>query len=132
VELSALKVTRDTTLGDLRFNEGALEGARKLVAPVAAEALARVTLKTPLSKIPFYRGNGCDQCSHTGMRGRQGLYEVMFMTPAIRKMILQNCAADELRDFAVSQGMLTLRMDGWLKIIKGVTAVDQVIRETSA
>jgi type IV pilus assembly protein PilB len=132
VELSALKVSKDATLGDLRFNDSALEGARKQAAPVAAEALGKATLKTKVSAIPFYRGRGCDQCAGTGLRGRQGLYEVMYMTPAIRKMILQNAAADELRDFAVSHGMLTLRMDGWLKLIKGVTTVEQVIRETSA
>jgi type IV pilus assembly protein PilB len=53
------------------------------------------------------------------------------MTGPIRKLILQNAGADDIKDFAIEQGMLTLRMDGWLKIIKGLTTVDQVIRETS-
>jgi type IV pilus assembly protein PilB len=132
VELSAMKVSPTTTLSDLRFNEEALVGARKAAAPAAADALDRVTLNTPFSEIPFYRGRGCDQCAGSGLRGRQGLYEVMYMTAALRKMILQNAGADELKDFGVAQGMLTLRMDGWLKIIKGVTTVEQVIRETSA
>jgi type IV pilus assembly protein PilB len=132
VELSAMKVSPTTTLSDLRFNEEALVGARKAAAPAAADALDRVHLNTPFAEIPFYRGRGCDQCAGSGLRGRQGLYEVMYMTAALRKMILQNAGADELKDFGVAQGMLTLRMDGWLKIIKGVTTVEQVIRETSA
>ena len=132
VELSALKVTQRMTLRDLRFGEESLEGARKGATAAAAAALEATTLDTPVGKIPFYRGKGCDQCSGSGLRGRQGLYEVMYMTAPIRKMILQNAGADEIKDFGIAHGMLTLRMDGWLKVIKGVTTVDQVIRETSA
>ena len=53
------------------------------------------------------------------------------MTPTLRKLILQNVGAAEIRDAAVEDGMLTLRMDGWLKILKGITTMEQVIRETS-
>jgi type IV pilus assembly protein PilB len=114
VELSALKVSPATTLGELRFTEESLAGARKTVSVAATAGIQEINLKTPVGKIPFYKGRGCDQCSGTGLRGRQGLYEVMFMTGAIRKLILQNTGADEIKDFAISQGMLTLRMDGWL------------------
>ena len=54
------------------------------------------------------------------------------MTPALRKLILQNVGAAEIRDAAIAGGMLTLRMDGWLKVLKGVVPLEQVIRETSA
>jgi type IV pilus assembly protein PilB len=54
------------------------------------------------------------------------------MTPNLRKLILQNVGAAELRDAAVEEGMLTLRMDGWLKILKGITTMEQIVRETSA
>ena len=54
------------------------------------------------------------------------------MTPHVRKLILQNVGAAEIRDAAVEEGMLTLRMDGWLKILKGITTMEQVVRETSA
>jgi type IV pilus assembly protein PilB len=131
VELSALKVSPSTTFAELRFSEESLAGAKRTVSPVAASALGKITLKTRVGEIPFYKGRGCEQCSGTGLRGRQGLYEVMYMTGPIRKLILQNAGADDIKDFAIEQGMLTLRMDGWLKIIKGLTTVDQVIRETS-
>ena len=60
------------------------------------------------------------------------MYEVMFMTPRLRRLILQNVGAAEIRDGAIDDGMLTLRMDGWLKVLKGITTLEQVIRETGA
>ena len=56
----------------------------------------------------------------------------MTMTPAIRKLVIQNVGAAEIRDGAIDEGMLTLRMDGWLKVLKGITTLEQVVRETSA
>jgi type IV pilus assembly protein PilB len=56
----------------------------------------------------------------------------MMMTQSLRRLVLQNVGAAELRDAAVDEGMLTLRMDGWLKILKGVSTIEQVVRETSA
>ena len=55
----------------------------------------------------------------------------MNMTPKLRKLIMQNAGATEIGKAAVAEGMLTLRMDGWLKVIKGITTLDQVVRETS-
>jgi type IV pilus assembly protein PilB len=66
------------------------------------------------------------------MKGRQGVYEVMPMSPNIRKLVLMNVGAVEIRDAAVEEGMLTLRMDGWMKVMKGITTLEQVIRETTA
>jgi type IV pilus assembly protein PilB len=56
----------------------------------------------------------------------------MYMTPALRRMILHNASAADIRDQAIGEGMLTLRMDGWLKILKGITTIEQVVRETGA
>jgi type IV pilus assembly protein PilB len=81
--------------------------------------------------IQFYRGAGCDQCGGTGYRGRSGLYEVMAMSPALRRMILTGASNAELRDTAVSEGMLTLRMDGIKKLEKGITTLEEVVKETA-
>jgi type II secretory ATPase GspE/PulE/Tfp pilus assembly ATPase PilB-like protein len=54
------------------------------------------------------------------------------MTPALRKLIMHNSGADEITKKAIEEGMLTLRMDGWLKVMKGITTIDQVVRETTA
>jgi type IV pilus assembly protein PilB len=84
------------------------------------------------SDLVFHRGRGCDNCAGSGYKGRQGLYEVMAMSPTLRRMILQGASAAELRDQAVSEGMLTLRMDGMVKIKRGVTTLEEVVKETSA
>ncbi len=85
----------------------------------------------PLKSLNFFKGTGCDQCGGTGYRGRAGLYEVMAMTPALRRMVLTGGSTVELREQAVSDGMLTLRMDGLKKIEKGVTTLEEVVKETS-
>jgi type IV pilus assembly protein PilB len=81
---------------------------------------------------PFFKGAGCDTCAGSGYKGRQGLYEVMSLSSAVRRGILKGSSTEELRDLAVSEGMLTLRMDGMVKVKKGVTTLDEVIKETAA
>jgi len=82
--------------------------------------------------ITFYEGAGCDACSGTGFSGRQGLYEVMPVTRTLRRMILQGASADELEEQAVADGMLTLRDDGLVKVRRGVTSLEEVLKETAA
>ena len=82
--------------------------------------------------IPVFRGRGCEACDGSGLKGRQGIYEVMNMTPRLRKLIMQSAGAAEIQKIAIEEGMLTLRMDGWLKVLKGITTLDQVVRETAA
>ncbi|HEX3158403.1 MAG TPA: ATPase, T2SS/T4P/T4SS family [Gemmatimonadaceae bacterium] len=131
-ELGAAKVTADSTFRELRFTEEALRDARARATKEAAPFLEALSLDTRIGDVPFFKGKGCDQCNGTGLRGRQGLYEVMTMTPTLRLLVLKGQGAAALRDAAIDEGMLTLRMDGWLKVLKGITTLEQVIRETSA
>ena len=131
-ELAAMKVTRKTKLKELRFTPDALESAKARATPEAAPHLTHLSLETTVGELPFFKGVGCDKCGGTGLKGRQGVYEVMAMSPAIRKTIMSNSSAAEIKEVALSEGMLTLRMDGWMKIMKGITTIEQVIRETSA
>jgi len=128
----AAKLKPDLTLGELHYTEEAIQnmkrGATKLAAPIVQD----FDLNTRVSEIPLFRGRGCDACNGNGLKGRQGLYEVMAMTSRLRKLILQNVGAGEIRDAAIADGMLTLRMDGLLKVMKGITTLEQVIRETTA
>jgi type IV pilus assembly protein PilB len=131
-ELVGAKVTRESTMRDLRFTERALADAKLKASKEAAPYLERLSLDTRVGELPFFKGHGCDACNGSGLRGRQGLYEVMFMTNHLKKLVVQNADSQVLRDEAIKEGMLTLRMDGWLKVLKGLTTMDQVIRETSA
>jgi len=83
-------------------------------------------------KLTFYKGSGCDTCGSSGYKGRQGLYEVMALSSALRRMVLKGGSTEELREQAVKEGMLTLRMDGMLKVKRGITTLDEVVKETAA
>ena len=131
-ELAGAKVSASTTLRELRFTTEALDNAIAKASAEAAPFLKSITLDSTIGDLPFFKGRGCEDCNGMGMKGRQGLYEVMAMTPSLRRHILQNASGQELRDAAISEGMLTLRMDGWLKVMKGIVPLEQVIRETSA
>ena len=82
--------------------------------------------------VSFYKGKGCDTCGGTGYKGRAGLYEVMSLSAELRRLILKGASTGELSEQAVKDGMLTLRMDGLVKIKKGVTTLEEVVKETAA
>jgi type IV pilus assembly protein PilB len=81
--------------------------------------------------LTFSKGEGCDSCGDTGYRGRQGLYEVMALSSELRRFILKGASADEIREQAIKEGMLTLRMDGMKKVERGITTLDEVAKETA-
>ncbi|HEY8258329.1 MAG TPA: type II secretion system protein GspE, partial [Gemmatimonadales bacterium] len=66
-----------------------------------------------------------------GYKGRAGLYEIMALSPELRRMILRGASVTDIRDQAVSEGTLTLRMDGMKKIDRGVTTLEEVVKETA-
>jgi general secretion pathway protein E len=78
----------------------------------------------------FYRGTGCPACFQTGFRGRSGIYEVLVIDDNIRSLIMSGADSSVIKRQAVEQGMTTLLRDGLLKIVKGVTTVDEVLRVT--
>jgi type IV pilus assembly protein PilB len=80
----------------------------------------------------LFRGRGCERCSNTGYKGRVGLYEVLEIDDELREMILSGASAFELRQKAITNGMMTLRMSGLQKIRDGMTSIEEVVRETVA
>jgi general secretion pathway protein E/type IV pilus assembly protein PilB len=78
----------------------------------------------------LYRGEGCRDCQGTGYRGRQGVFEIMGISDEIRSLILHRAPSHDLRKIAVTQGMKSLREDGWRLVREGKTTVDEVIRNT--
>jgi type II secretory ATPase GspE/PulE/Tfp pilus assembly ATPase PilB-like protein len=78
----------------------------------------------------IYRGAGCDACKNTGYKGRIGIYELFIITEDIRSLVVQKTGAHVLRQKAIENGMVTLRDDGWEKVRKGVTTVEEVLRVT--
>ncbi|HZS47987.1 MAG TPA: type IV-A pilus assembly ATPase PilB [Blastocatellia bacterium] len=86
--------------------------------------------KDEAGSIQTFKGKGCGNCNNTGYRGRIGLYEVMEITDELRELILIGASALELRKKAIEEGMLSLRGSGLEKLRRGVTTVEEVLRET--
>lgn len=143
---AASTITRMIDMGLEPFNVASALNcitAQRLVRRICSNCRAEATYTPEIlraARIPeeqaasmtFFRGEGCDACNGSGYSGRQGLYEVMRMTPDLRRMILQGESTDELNRTAVEQGMITLRGDGLVKVRKGITTLDEIIKETAA
>jgi len=96
---------------------------------VPAEPTEKDILRLGLKpRIPVYRGEGCPACGGTGYKGRTGLYEILIFTQPIRDVIAANATENELRQEAISKGMVTLGRAALEKVLTGVTTVDEVYR----
>ncbi len=73
---------------------------------------------------------GCDECGHNGFKGRVGIYEVLGISVAIQKMITANATSNDIQEQAISEGMITMQMDGLIKSFRGVTTIEEILRAT--
>lgn len=79
-------------------------------------------------KIKFYRGKGCNSCYHTGYHGRKGIYEILRISPEIRKIIVDGGSDDVIKQQAIKEGMKTLNKSAVDEVLNGVTAMDELMR----
>jgi type IV pilus assembly protein PilB len=79
---------------------------------------------------PFRKGGGCRQCHDSGFRGRCGIYEVMEVTPELRRMIHHSAPTHELRERLQNSGYLSLRQEGVILALEGKTSLEEVLRVT--
>ncbi len=91
------------------------------------EKLALAKVKS-IKEIKFFKGKGCDKCNNTGYKGRVGLHEILEITPEISQMIMSKKSTQEIQDKAVTEGMVLMWQDGFLKAAKGITTVDEIVR----
>jgi general secretion pathway protein E/type IV pilus assembly protein PilB len=76
------------------------------------------------------KGKGCRECRNSGYRGRLGIYELLMVSDEIREMIVQRKSATDMLTVARKQGLKLMRDDGWTKVIKGMTTVEEIVRVT--
>jgi type IV pilus assembly protein PilB len=76
----------------------------------------------------LYRAVGCNKCNQIGYKGRMGVHEVMTMTEDIERACVNHASGDVIRHIAVEQGMLTLRQDGFSKVLAGLTSIEEIMR----
>lgn len=78
----------------------------------------------------FYIGQGCESCFFSGYKGRHGIYELMEMTPSIKRQLFKSADAVEIRTLALQEGMHSLRQEGIALMLQGITTVKEVLRVT--
>lgn len=88
------------------------------------------TTETAITTIWKASPEGCDECSHTGYKGRVGIYEVLGNSIPIQKMITSNATSNQIQDQAISEGMATMQTDGLIKALRGNTTVEEILRVT--
>ena len=79
----------------------------------------------------IFKGLGCDKCGGTGYLGRLGIFEVLPTSSEIQEFVLAKSPAQKIYEVAAKMGMITLKQDGIVKILRGETTLDEVIRVTT-
>ena len=86
---------------------------------------------TSINRLFKPHDEGCASCNHTGFKGRIGIYEVLHNDEQVQKLIVSNGTSDTIQNQAISDGMLTMQLDGFIKSLRGETAIAEVLRVTS-
>jgi type II secretory ATPase GspE/PulE/Tfp pilus assembly ATPase PilB-like protein len=97
---------------------------------VPKEILEKLDISTD-KDVMGYQAVGCKHCNQTGYRGRMGTLEVLEIDDTIKEMILKRASSDDIKEYARSKGMKTLRENAIQKFLMGLTTVEEVIRITS-
>lgn len=82
----------------------------------------------PKKPIQLFKGGGCNECGHTGYLGRTGIYEVLVISDRIMRLILERASSADIEKQAILEGMITMKQDGYLKVLEGVTSFEEVLR----
>ncbi len=89
------------------------------------------TTEKSIQKLWKAHEEGCDNCSHSGYRGRMGIYEVLPNTSAVQQLIIGNSTSEVIEDKAKDEGMVTMQIDGFVKALRGQTTVQEILRVTA-
>ena len=98
---------------------------------VPPEILTKLGLVGKEKQLTFHKGRGCKACRDTGYKGRVGIIEILRVSDRVREAILQRKSTDEIKVIAREEGMRTLVEDGWMKVFKGLTTFEEVMRVTN-
>lgn len=81
-------------------------------------------------KLVLFRGRGCDKCGKSGYHGRVGIFEVMSASDMITRLVIEHSPESKIAEQAIKEGMITLLQDGYLKVLQGITTIEDVMRVT--
>ena len=102
----------------------------KNILPELRADIARSLGPNAPAAIKVYHGKGCDHCNRTGYYGRSAIYEILIVTEEIRQATLEKRSAAVIKKLAMKNGMVTLRQEGWRKVLDGVTTAAEVMNHT--
>jgi len=121
--------------GAKRFHEleeqAIKDGIGASVAGKGKEVTGVSTSATEITRLWKAKDNGCEHCNHTGYKGRIGIYEVLTNSPNIQKMIVTNSTSENINGAAITDGMLTMQLDGLVKALRAQTTIEEVLRVTA-
>lgn len=90
--------------------------------------LGKLLPQSVKNNVSLYKGQGCNVCAHTGYLGRIGIFEVLVMNELISKLVLEHASSSAIEEQAVENGMVTMKQDGFLKVLEGITTLEEVLR----
>lgn len=79
-------------------------------------------------EVKFYKGKGCTECGDSGYTGRVGIFETLTISEKIASLVLQHADSGTIEKEAINEGMITMKQDGYLKVLQGLTSVEEVLR----
>lgn len=100
-----------------------IENIRDVLGPLMPAQFA-----TDASSLVLFKQVGCNECNNTGYLGRMGIFEVIRISGAINKMIIQHTTARDIETQAKQEDLITMKQDGYLKALEGITTIEEVLR----
>jgi type IV pilus assembly protein PilB len=82
-------------------------------------------------KHQIFKEEGCERCNFTGFSGRTAIYEVLTMTEAIKKAVAEEMSALQIKKIAIADGMQTLRMSAWKRVIAGISSISELLSNSA-
>ena len=80
------------------------------------------------TSLKLFKGKGCSYCANTGYLGRIGIYEVLSVSEQIAKLILEHASSGTIEQAATASGMITMKQDGYLKVLEGIATMEEILR----
>ncbi len=113
-------------VGEMEIPADKLEEIKKTLGPIFN--MIQDKFEKDGKKLTIPKIVGCEKCNNTGYLGRIAIYEVMPVSEKLSKLIVEKAAASDIQKLAMEEGMLTMKQDGYVKVLEGVTSMDEVIR----
>lgn len=114
-----------------QLEASALEGGIGKTGTKQSDADKLSSTDTTITRLWRPHDGGCENCNHSGYKGRIGIYEVLNNTEEIQKMIVGNNTSEDIQKTAGAAGMITMQLDGLVKALRGQTSVEEVLRVTT-